>query len=548
MKWKEMDSCNNTKYLSMDALLKKATKKTFGETLASKMKPEVKKINLTSGRCCHMIIFEPEAAIYDLLNNLNLTCSKNMIFEQKDGNPFHIDDTKDYYDDINTSPIYQKTFKDEGINPLEEVLCPLSLYIDELQLDAFGKLGLEPVVLTLLIYNRETRNQHKAHRVIGYMPNFKMFFGSKSYSPDQKADDYHECLSLIMKKIKNLQNKNGFLWDFNLKEYPGITFRKKLKFPLFYIVGDAKGNDMLAGRYGSRNNTNCVARDCDVELAVCDNPNHRCNFHRHATLSELRKDTTNEDKLKKLSFRNLKTDAFEGIWFGSQPYGLLGALPPEPLHLWNLGLIERIVFSFLARLSSEKIKVLDCHVGFICSHYSKQSDRDFPNMETFTSGISDAKRLSAKEKLARVFCIYLTLLTKDFNDEIVGSTGRDIVPNKMEGKITQKEYNNWIKVFEETLMFSSWIYQEKHPKMFFVGGRKSIVARRIAKFMTMYKKHAPRADGMGLKILKFHQLLHLWWIIRIFGSLLNVDGARGECNNQYLAKILDKKLNSNTRH
>ena len=43
MKWKEMDSCNNTKYLSMDALLKKATKKTFGETLASKMKPEVKK-------------------------------------------------------------------------------------------------------------------------------------------------------------------------------------------------------------------------------------------------------------------------------------------------------------------------------------------------------------------------------------------------------------------------------------------------------------------------------------------------------------------------
>ena len=101
-----------------------------------------------------MILFEPEAAIYDLLNDSNLTCGSNMIFEEKDGNPFHIDNTKDYYDDINTSPLYLKTYSDERINPHEEVLCPMSLYIDELQLDAFGKLGLEPVVLTLLIYNR----------------------------------------------------------------------------------------------------------------------------------------------------------------------------------------------------------------------------------------------------------------------------------------------------------------------------------------------------------------------------------------------------------
>ena len=509
MQWKEMDTFSNTKYLSLDNLLKKASKKTFGDTLGSKMKPNVEEVNLSSGRCCHMITFDVVAAIYDLLNNVSLTCCKNMIFEEKDGNPFHIEDSKNYYDDINTSPLYLNTFKEENVDPKEEVLCPLSLYIDELQLDAFGKLGLEPVVLTLLIYNRETRNQHKAHRVIGYMPNFKMFFGSKSYSADQKAEDYHECLAVIMQKIKKIQNKNGFFWDFNLKEHPGQTFRRKLKFPLFYIVGDAKGNDMLAGRYGSRSNTICIARDCDVKLAVCDNPHHRCNFLRHTSISELRKGTNTQDRLKNLSFRNLKRDAFDGIWFGAQPYGLLGALPPEPLHLWNLGLIERIVFSFLARLSPEKIKVLDRHVGFICSHYSKQSDREFPNMETFTSGISDGKRLSAKEKLARVFCIYLTLLTKDFRVEIVGSTGRLVIPHEMEGSITQKEYNNWIKVFEETLLFSSWIYQGKHPKQFFVGGRNSIVAKRIIKFMSMYRRCAPRADGMGLQILKFHQLLHL---------------------------------------
>ena len=41
---------------------------------------------------------------------------------------------------------------------------------------------------------------------------------------------------------------------------------------------------------------------------------------------------------------------------------------------------------------------------------------------------------------------------------------------------------------------------------------------------------------MGLKIVKFHQLLHLWWIIKLFGSLLNVDGAQGESNAIVLTK------------
>ena len=54
--------------------------------------------------------------------------------------------------------------------------------------------------------------------------------------------------------------------------------------------------------------------------------------------------------------------------------------------------------------------------------------------------------------------------------------------------------------------------------------------------MNMYRKYAPRKEGKGLNILKFHHLSHLWWVIRLFGSLLNVDGARGESNNKFLAK------------
>ena len=111
--------------------------------------------------------------------------------------------------------------------------------------------------------------------------------------------------------------------------------------------------------------------------------------------------------------------------------------------------VERLCTSFLQRLSPESIKILDLHVGFICKNNSRQSDREYPNIFTFSSGVSDATRLTAKEKFGRIFAIYLTLLTKDFENKIVGSTGRCIVPKKMEGKISSQEYKDWCNVFEQ---------------------------------------------------------------------------------------------------
>ena len=534
MQWKNEDSKNKGQFLTLNRLMDIAIEKTYGKSLATGLKPVVKEVNLPSQKRCSMITFDISSKIYDLLNDEELTQSSNMIFEEKDGNPFHVPHS-DRFEDIQTSLLYTRTMLEEEIDTTKEILCPIALYVDELKLDAFGKLGLEPIVLTLLIYNRETRNHHKAHRVIGYMPNFSRLFGHKSYTADQKANDYHHCLSIVTDEIKKFQNKRGFEWNFKLRNHPDMTFRRKLKFPLFYVIGDAKGNDMLAGRYGSRNNTRCIARDCDILLDDCDNPNKKCIFHRECIMN-----TKTKEELSQLSFRKLDRNAFKGMWFGSQPYGLFAALPPEPLHVFNLGIVERLAFSYMQRLSIDMIKILDRHVGYICTFYSKQSDRDYPNMETFSNGMSDAKRLTGKEKLARIFCIYVTMLTSDYCKEIVGKKGRHLSDNNLHGVIDQQEYNNWIKVFEETLLLASWIYCDSHPKVLFNGGRNSIVAKRIQQFMKMYSKNAPRKEGKQLKLLKFHHLLHLWWVIRLFGCLLNVDGARGESNNQYLAKYMGK--------
>ena len=532
MKWRYGNSNN---FISFKKIIKLAANRMYGPTLAQKMEPKISMVRLPSERAAPLVVFNVDAMIYDLLSDADLTKVENMIFQRAGNNPFHISDSDDF-DDFDSSTYYSETMKAASINTREEVLCPIVLYIDEIKLDSFGKLGLEPVVMSLMIYNRKTRNLSKAWRVIGYMPNFGSMFGSKSYSADQKADDYHFCLGKILNGIKELQqNRDGYSWTFTLANEAGndvCTYERKLHFPLAYVIGDAKGNDLLCGRYGSHHGTKCVGRDCDAVTEDCDNPEIRCNFLQMSKLQEMDK-----DELAQLSFRKLERNAFSGMWFGAQPYGINGCVPAEPLHQINLGLLERLVESFFDRLSKKLTLALDHHVGFTCTYFYRQSDRSYPDIVSFTSGVSDAKHLTGKEKLSRVFCIYLVLLTHAFQEEVIGSSGRIYTEDGPSTSIiTRNEYNRWVNIFEETLLLTSWIYLDRHPKVFFKGGRNSIAAKRVAQFATLYKDSAPRQSGMGLKIVKFHQLLHLWWIIKLFGSLLNVDGARGESNAIVLTK------------
>ena len=97
-------------------------------------------------------------------------------------------------------------------------------------------------------------------------------------------------------------------------------------------------------------------------------------------------------------------------------------------------------------------------------------------------------------------------------------------------------------IFEETLILHSWIYLENHLKYAFKGSKNSIACDRLRIYMEKYKKYALRKEGMGLKFLKFHQILHLWWIIRLYGSLYNVDTAR--CESHHIKKKLEDKHNA----
>ena len=92
--------------------------------------------------------------IFDILNDGVTKHHSNTIFSVEHNNPLHIDFGSSY-NDVESSTVYENTYRTLRIDPIKEVLCPVGLYLDELKLDAFGKLGLGPVVLTLLILNRK---------------------------------------------------------------------------------------------------------------------------------------------------------------------------------------------------------------------------------------------------------------------------------------------------------------------------------------------------------------------------------------------------------
>ena len=526
--WKNKDNQAYSK-ISLTQLLKLAETRVYGSSIGSKMSPTQSNVICPSGRHVTVTTFDIDALIFDLISDRQLMSHDNLIFEDGDeNNPFRVIDGEEY-GDIQTSEFYLQSMKVKEINQETDVLIPIQLYMDETVLDSYSKLSLHPLVMTLLIFNRNTRNMEMSWRTVAYIPNFDCLFGNKNYSVDQKHNDFHFVLRYLLNGIEKLLTSSPYYyWDFQFDKFRNKIYTKKIKFVLGNVLGDAKGANVLCSRYGNNTNTTHIARDCDVLTEHCDDPHYRCNFHKQKDLDNL-----DIEKLKAMSFRRAYPyNAFSKLDFGGNIYGINGACSADPCHMFNKGIVERLPKIFMARLTPKLVSTLDRHVGAIISNHGNQSGRNFPQIKVFNNGVSTSSKLRSDQHIARVFVIYLVLLTTTFESEVVNRKGRKDNEYDVRTRITFQEYNQWIQIFEETLILHTWVYLDKHPKSIFKGGKNSIACQRLRQFMDTYKMYAHRTEGMGLKFLKFHQIIHLWWIIRLFGSLYNVDTARCESHHR----------------
>jgi len=177
---------------------------------------------------------------------------------------------KDFFSGHLNQMVYWKKVTVEG----EELVIPMVCFMDKTHIDRHGRLCQEPFCITLGIFNRQTRADPRAWRVIGYIPNQTRHVTAKEAV--KKLDDYHFILRHILAPLADsITNKGGIYWEFpgNVVDNDG---KRKAGLAHFYfscLLGDNEGHDKACNHYGNRTSKcPCLCRRCDTPFAETDNP------------------------------------------------------------------------------------------------------------------------------------------------------------------------------------------------------------------------------------------------------------------------------------
>ncbi len=245
----------------------------------------------------------------------------------------------DCYGDFSTGDVH-KTARKIYCQRDDDVLCEITLFIDRTFLDVKGKHTVEPVMFTLGIFNRAFRNRPEAWRPLGYLPNMNHL--APHHSAEEKNDDYHFCLRLIMSELVKYQELNGIKWTlvFHGKEFPC-----RLQIPVNCIIGDSEGHDKLLNRSIDRQGKDPekgLCRYCNIPFSELDKPllGKSYKLTKCTYIRKLRNNPTdaNCEKLRMLSYKKAH-DGMVEVHFSDPKRGLHGMTPGEVLHLVQEGLI-----------------------------------------------------------------------------------------------------------------------------------------------------------------------------------------------------------------
>jgi hypothetical protein len=93
-------------------------------------------------------------------------CLDNLVPSSNLESPIILPNNTDSLDEIVSGDWYAHAFSTMCTLP-NDFLCPIVLFIDKTHVDEFSRWTLEPVLFTLAVLNRSTRNLAKAWRPLG---------------------------------------------------------------------------------------------------------------------------------------------------------------------------------------------------------------------------------------------------------------------------------------------------------------------------------------------------------------------------------------------
>ena len=488
------------------------------------MKPLINTVHLSSGRTTNVVTFSFREMILRMVTNRSLFTPENLLLSPE--NPFSDPADSLYYSDVNSGTWYKEAKLRECSKP-NHILMPFCYFIDGLNVDKYGKITVEAVMTCCLWFNRKARNRSSTWWVQGFIEDQNLFRDQDCYVRNEKAQDYHDMITCIFKEMKDIRDDGGIKLTLDFGE---SVKHDVIAIPVIqFIIGDCKGNDLLCGRKGGHSLLmNGLCRDCNIQPMYADDTcigkELRCKF---ITLDDVK--GKDEKELERYSFLPIK-NCFHDLSFGGCNRNIYGATPAELLHAVLLGLCEYIAEGMDLLFTKSATDLVSSVVIGIYNDCRRQSERDLPDLGPFRNGIMSVKALKAKERFARIYCIYLALHNSYLIDELCKKRLKKVAQHGSGEFFSKAILFKFFKTVEDTLIFHLWLKQDKFLKTDFEVRRRDVdskAEKRIKLYLEAFKDIIVRA-GNNLQTPKFHQMLHISDYIKRHGCPMNYDGSRGE--------------------
>ena len=514
------------------------------------MVPRIKKLRLPHSKAVVQIPYRNiEDCIVSLLTDPRVEDRHYLFFDQDPLAP--PPETVTHLEDLNTGEAFLQSHKQFVTKP-NQVALGLKLYIDGAVTGQFSDLPVTALKVALGIHSQEARFEEWAWRTIAWIPQVrkqkargkKLFHESKHMEsqdlelldgegdyaettdedtdaedeednePAVKAQDFHSMLSFALKGLINLQ-ETGFIWD--VAAY-GKLF-KGIEFVLFVINVncDSEEGDLLCGKFTVRtSNVKHICRYCHCPTSDADNPNAK---YKMKTPQEIQRlvDRGDLEALREMSQQNIQNAWYPVRFHAANNRGIHGACPSEMLHAILLGIFKYargIFFQYMGEESklAEDINGLAQMYGKLLTH---QSDRDLPHTN-FSKGIQRGKLMAKQYRGVLLVMASVLASTK----------GRQLlIKRRRFGK--EEGLRDWTLLVELLLEWEAFLC-EKRMK------REDVVrlARKHRFIMYIMKNVANRLKGMGLRIMKFHAILHLVEDILLYGVPSEFDTGANESHHK----------------
>lgn len=456
--------------------------------------------------------------------------------------------------DLHTGLAYRETYKCCISDPSKQILLPVIFYIDGANTGQFVDLPLTAVKISLGIFTRKARNKHYFWGTIGYIPSYSKHVsrgrrmvidtghmesimahpedidedeGQEAENNVVKAQDLHAMLAVILRNYVKLQ-ATGFKWDlvYQGRCYEGVEF---VMFTPFLRL-DSDEAEKLCGKYTARTgNVKQLCRYCECPTDECDRPLAEYPFKTPEKISALIANNDTEG-LRMMSQQNIQNTMYQLRFGKHNNQGIHGACPMDMLHAILLGIFRYIRDCFFEQVGPDS-KLADdinaCAIE-IGQCLSRQSQRDLPRTR-FPNGIRKGK-LNAKDFPGILLCLACVLR----------SNGVRTMLRKRRGHFRkQGVLKDWSLVVETLLQWEMWLKSDrmrvKHVQF----------ARQKHRYiMYLIKRVGNRVKGMGLKITKFHCIMHIADDILHFGVPSEVDtgiNESGHIEEKKCAQLTQKK-------